>query len=148
MIYKSRILISILVAVVFIFSATAALAEEEKPSGTITMTSTSIALGIGIDWGHGVLKYKGKEYKFKVNGLSIVDLGISSVSAVGEVYRLDNLSDFAGVYYAGSAGIAVAGGAGVAAMENEHDVVIKLKSTKKGIQFTLAPAGVRIKVEE
>jgi len=135
-------------AVVFIFSATAAVAEQEKPSGTITMTSTSIAIGIGIDWGHGVLKFKGKEYKFKVHGLSVVDLGISSVTTAGEVYHLDNLSDFAGIYYAGAAGIAVAGGGSVVAMENEHDVVIKLKSTQQGVQFTLAPEGVRLKLVE
>lgn len=148
MIYRNRMLISIFVAVVFIFSAAAAVAQQEKPSGTVTMTSTSVALGIGVDWGHGVLKFKGKEYKFKVNGLSVVDLGISTVSAAGEVYRLDNLSDFAGTYYAGSAGIAIGGGAGVTAMENQHDVVIKLKSTKQGVQFTLAPEGVRIKLVE
>jgi hypothetical protein len=146
--YKNRILISVFVAVVFIFSATAAVAEQEKPSGTITISSTSVAIGIGVNWGHGVLKFKGKEYKFKVNGLSVVDLGVSSISAAGEVYRLENLSDFAGTYYAGAAGIAVGGGAGVAAMENQHDVVIKLKSTKQGVQLTLAPSGVRIKLVE
>ena len=29
-----------------------------------------IAIGIGVSWGHGVLKYKGKEYKFSMDGLS------------------------------------------------------------------------------
>jgi len=148
MIYKSRILISVFVAVVFIFSGTAAVAEEKKPSGTITIESKAVAIGIGVSWGHGTLKFKGKEYKLKVNGLSVVDLGVSSVSATGEVYNLEHLSDIAGTYYAGAAGIAVAGGAGAAAMENQHDVVIKLKSTKQGVQLTLAPAGVRIKLIE
>ena len=78
----------------------------------------------------------------------MADLGISSVSATGEVYRVENMSDFAGTYYAGAAGIAIAGDAGVAAMENQHDVVIKLKSTKQGVQFTLAPAGVTVKLIE
>jgi ABC-type amino acid transport substrate-binding protein len=62
---------------------------------------------------------KGKEYTFKVNGLSLVDLGVSNVSAAGEVYHLRHLSDFAGTYYAASAGIAVAAGAGASALESE-----------------------------
>ena len=143
-----RLIISVLVAVAFICSATAAVAGQEEPSGTITIESKTVAIGFGVSWGHGTLKFKGKEYKFKVNGLSLVDLGVSSVSATGEVYGLENLSDFAGTYYAASAGIAIAGGAGAMAMENQHDVVIKLKSTKQGIQFTLAPSGVGIKLIE
>ncbi len=87
-----------------------AVAEETTPSGTISMDSHSIALGFGVNWGHGTLKFKGKEYKFKVNGLSVVDLGASDVSAVGEVYHLRHLSDFAGTYNAASAGIDVGGG--------------------------------------
>ena len=94
------------------------------------------------------MKYKGKEYKFKVNGLSVVDLGVSNVSATGEVYHLRHLSDFAGTYNAASAGIAVAAGAGASYLENQHDVVIKITSKKQGVQFTLAAEGARIKLVE
>jgi hypothetical protein len=94
------------------------------------------------------LKFKGKEYKFKVNGLSVVDLGVSNVSVAGEVYHLRHLSDFAGTYTAASAGIAVGGGDAASYLENQHDVVLKLKSTKQGVQFTLGAGGVRIKLLE
>ena len=148
MIYKKRILVSFLVVVACMLAANFAVAEETTPSGTITMESHSVALGFGVSWGHGTLKFKEKEYKFKVNGLSVVDLGVSNVSAAGEVYHLRHLSDFAGTYYAASAGIAVAGGAGASALENQHDVVIKITSKKQGVQFTLAGEGVRIKLVE
>ncbi len=118
------------------------------PGCKLTMESHSVALGFGVNWGHGTLKFKGKEYKFKVNGLSVVDLGVSNVSATGEVYHLRHLSDFAGTYNAASAGIDVGGGVGASYLENQHDVVIKITSKKQGVQFTLAAEGLRVKLLE
>ncbi|CAB1085393.1 hypothetical protein D1AOALGA4SA_12881 [Olavius algarvensis Delta 1 endosymbiont] len=148
MIYQKQIFVSILVVVACMLAANFAVAEETKPSGTITIESHSVALGFGVNWGHGTLKFKGKEYKFKLNGLSVVDLGVSNVSATGEVYHLRHLSDFAGTYNAASAGIAVAAGAGASYLENQHDVVIKITSKKQGVQFTLAAEGLRLKLIE
>jgi len=148
MIYKKRVLASFLVVVACLLAANFAVAEETKPSGTITMESHSVALGFGVSWGHGTLKFKGKEYKFKVTGLSVVDLGVSNVSAVGEVYHLRHLSDFAGTYSAASAGIDVGRGVGASYLENQHDVVIHITSKKQGVQFTAAAEGIRIKLVE
>ena len=148
MFYKKRILVTLLVVVACMLAANLAVAEETKPTGTVSIESHTVALGFGVNWGHGTLKFKGKEYKFKVTGLSVVDLGVSNVSATGEVYHLRHLSDFAGIYSAASAGIAVAGGAGASAMENQHDVGVKITSKKQGVQFTLAGEGVRIKLVE
>ena len=118
----------------------------EKPDATVTIEANSVALGFGVNWGYGTLNYKGKTYRFKVNGLSVVDLGISKISAVGEVYGLDHLSDFAGTYNAASVGIDIGGGAGASVMENQNDVIIKMRSKKAGVQFTLAAGGLRIKI--
>ena len=148
MIYQKQIFVSILVVVACMLAFNFAVAEETTPSGTITIESHSVALGFGVNWGHGTLKFKGKEYKLKLNGLSVVDLGVSNVSATGEVYHLRHLSDFAGTYNAASAGIAVAAGAGASYLENQHDVVLKITSKKQGVQFTLAAEGVRIKLVE
>jgi hypothetical protein len=60
--------------------ASAALAEDPKPSGAVSVETTSVAAGIGYQWGEGILTYEGKEYKFKVKGLSVIDVGISSIS--------------------------------------------------------------------
>jgi hypothetical protein len=144
----SRILIVCFVATACLITVNISFAAEAQPSGTITIESHSVALGFGVNWGHGTLKYKGKEYKFKVNGLSVVDLGVSNVSATGEVYHLRHLSDFAGTYNAASAGIAVAAGVGASYLENQYDVVLKITSKKQGVQFTLAAEGAKIKLVE
>ncbi len=135
----------VLAAVVFFTSA--AMASDAKPSGTVSIESKSVALGIGVQWGDGVLKYEGKEYNFKVNGLSVVDIGISTISAEGEVYHLAKIEDFVGTYTAAEAGIAVGGGAGAVAMKNQNGVVMKLTSTKAGIKLKLAPEGIKIQMK-
>ena len=141
---KQNLIVSIILAVCVIFAGT--VMAQEKPSGTIEISSKTIAIGIGVSWGHGTLKFNGKEYKFKVSGLSIVDLGIASVNAAGEVFNLKSVSDFAGTYSGGEAAAALAGGAGTATLKNQNDVKLKIKSKKQGIQLKLAPEGLKIEL--
>lgn len=121
---------------------------QEVTSGTVSVKSTSIAIGVGVSWGDGMLKYRGREYNFSVSGLTLVDVGISSVSANGEVSSLGHLSDFAGTYVAFKGGAALAGGGSGLLMKNQHDVVISLTSTQKGVSLALGPAGLTIKLKE
>jgi hypothetical protein len=120
---------------------------DDKPSGTVTMESKSVALGIGVSWGDGKLSYKGKTYPFSVKGLSIVDLGVSKVSARGKVFHLDKLEDFSGNFAAAQAGAAVGGGMSVVALKNQNGVVMELTSTQTGVKFTLAGEGIDIKLK-
>lgn len=119
-------------------------AQEEKPDGTVTISEGQVAVGIGWSWGGGVLSFEGKEYPFKVGGLSVVDVGVTKANAVGMVYHLKKLSDFNGTYVSASVEGTIGGGAGVATMKNQNGVVIKLQSTTQGINFKLAAQGVDI----
>jgi hypothetical protein len=91
-----------------------------------------------VSWGDGKLTFQGKDHIFNVNGLSVIDLGVSKVTANGEVFNLKKLSDFNGNYVAGTAGATVGGGAGAVIMKNQNGVVLKLTSTSQGVQLTLA----------
>jgi len=64
---------------------------DHTPSGTVTIESKSAAVGVGVSWGDGKLRYRGKTYSFSVKGLSVVDLGVSKVSAKGKVFHLDKV---------------------------------------------------------
>lgn len=127
--------------------APTAMASSEEPSGTVSIELKSVAVGVGGTWGTGVLTFQGKEYKFKMNGFSVIDVGISTVSAIGEVYNLKSVSDFPGTYSAAEAGIAIGAGVGAQTMKNQNGVVLNLKSTKTGIKFKLAPEGVKIEMQ-
>ena len=124
-----------------------AMAAEPAPSGTVKLTSKSVAVGIGVTWGDGTLTYGGKSYAFSVDGLSVVDLGISDVTTSGEVFNLKNVADISGKYVAGEIGVAIVKGENDTIMKNEKGVVLRLHGTQKGARLTLGPAGVKIKLK-
>jgi hypothetical protein len=113
----------------------------------VKLQSRSIALGAGVNWGDGVLNYQGKDYPITVSGLSLLDLGVSSVSATGKVYFLNKLSDFAGNYFATQATFALAGGGGEIVMANGNGVFIAVQSEQAGTRLTLGASGVSIKLK-
>lgn len=121
--------------------------DPRTPSGTITLKSKSIALGAGVSWGDGVLNFQGRNYPFSVSELSLLDLGVSSVTGTGRVYNLNNLADFGGNYVATQATFAVAGGTGELTMTNAKGVVISLSSQESGTQLTAGPSGISLKLK-
>ena len=89
-----------LVSVVF-WAMISNVTAQEQPnlSGTVTVTATSAAVGIGWSWGNGTLTLlNGKQHHFKVSGLDVVAVGFKQATAVGKVYNLKNIKDFAGTY--------------------------------------------------
>jgi len=126
---------------------TATAPAQSDTTGTVSIESKSVALGVGVSWGDGTLTFRGKQHKFSVEGLSVVDLGVSRVSAKGEVSDLKKLEDFSGTYAAAGAGAAVGGGAGVVALTNQNGVKMKLQATAQGVRLTAAGAGVTIKLK-
>ena len=125
-----------------------AAAQDKKPDATLSMSEGQVAVGIGFSWGKGVLTYQGKEYPFKVSGLSVVDVGITKATSSGKVYNLKKLEDFNGNYTAASAEGTMAGGAGVLKMKNQNGVEIELASTTQGVNLKLSVEGVKIQLEK
>jgi hypothetical protein len=141
----SRVALFFLVMAV---AATAVAADGPKPTGKVSIESTSIAAGIGVSWGDGKLSFKGKDYPFSVDGLSLVDWGISKASAVGDVYNLTDVSKFGGTYVAAEAGFALAGGMGGMVLRNQNGVVMHLRSVSQGAQLQLGTSGLMIKMKQ
>jgi hypothetical protein len=134
------------VALVLVLGAGGNLAaQDEKPSGTISIQSQTISLGVGVDWGAGLLTLRnGDTYQFSLQGLEVGAVGVSEVRAEGEVYNLEKVSDFEGLYVAAKANIAVVRGPGARTMRNENGVVVHIDSVQKGAKLILAAEGVRI----
>jgi hypothetical protein len=81
--WVSRSILPLLVTTLFV--TTAMSGESPKPSGKVSMQSKSIAAGIGVTWGDGKLSFKGNDYPFSIDGLTVVDMGITKASATGDV---------------------------------------------------------------
>ena len=119
--------------------------EAQGPSvARIRFSGGEIAAGIGISWGDGTIVYHGVLRPFHISGLSVANVGITSLTATGNVYNLRRLEDFAGNYAEVAAGATIGGGGSVAYLRNEHGVVIEVTSSTVGLDFQLSSNGVSI----
>jgi hypothetical protein len=130
-------------------SSPPAIAEGAIPSAYVWLSGGSIAIGVGYTWGHGTLYYSKdqKEYKFKLSGVSVVDVGGAGITAEGEVYNLVSPADLSGNYSAVTAGLTIIEGGSVAYLKNDKGVVIKLHSQTGGLRFNLSANGMHITLQ-
>jgi hypothetical protein len=133
--------------IVMALASNAVAAEKATPSGKISIESRSIAAGIGVTWGDGKLNFKGKDYPFSIDGLTLVDFGISKASAAGDVYNLTDPAKLAGTYVAAEAGITLAGGVGGMVLRNQDGVVMHIHSVSRGAKLQLGTSGLTIKMK-
>jgi hypothetical protein len=118
------------------------------PDATVELSGGAVAAGIGFEWGHGNIVYQGQKHRFRLSGLSIVDVGAANITGSGVVYNLHNLEDLNGNFVAATAGLTVAGGGEADYLRNEKGVVIKLLATSKGLRFNLSGNGMKIKLQD
>ena len=143
----SKVLRISTLALFFMVMALGSNAVADMPSGKITIESRSIAAGVGITWGDGKLSFKGKTYPFSIDGLTLVDFGISKASAAGEVYNLTDSAQLAGTYVAAEAGITLGGGVGGMVLRNQNGVILQLHSVSRGAKLQLGTSGLVIKLK-
>ena len=129
--------------------AAPAAASGSIPSGYVWLSGSTVALGIGYTWGHGTLydSKDQKQYKFKLSGVSVADVGGAGISAEGEVYNLTDPADLSGNYSAYTAGMTIGEGGSIAYLKNEKGVVIALHSQTGGLRFNLSASGVKVTLQ-
>lgn len=125
-----------------------ALAENVKPSATLTMDEHEVGFILTGDWGRGKLDYNGKQYKFKMSGAKLGGMGVTSMKVSGEVYYLDDIQDFSGVYFKAEAGITLAAGKQGSWLKNDKGVTVYLKSDTEGVALEIGIEGLEIKLEQ
>lgn len=144
------------IALLAVLCAQPALAQQNSekpgPSGTpisdgkLTMEFGQGGFILSASGGNGVLTFKGRKHVFKVGSLGVGGFGVSKVSAVGEVYNLNKLEDFPGAYFQARAGYAAGDGKGVLWLENSNGVVLKLRTTTKGLALSLGADGLLLEM--
>ncbi|MFZ1641250.1 MAG: DUF1134 domain-containing protein [Candidatus Contendobacter sp.] len=117
-----------------------ALAAEvsKQPVGKVSIAEKQFGLLLGGSTGGGTLTFHGKKYPFKLKGLSAgLNVGISRMSAAGEVYDMKKVSQFPGTYTKLEASVALGGGVGGLRLQNENGVIMNLRSRTKGLDLNL-----------
>jgi hypothetical protein len=137
-------LLTVVMLALFLCLPGLAVAQDKQPDATLELSQGQVGIGIGFSWGEGTLTYQGNKYPVTVQGLSVIDVGITKASAFGKVYGLKKLEDFEGNYTAATAEGTLGGGAGATTMKNQNGVVIDLFTTTQGINLKLAPSGVTL----
>jgi LysM repeat protein len=140
----TRLLVIILVSLI---TPVVAQAQTKVPSGTINIDETQLGFIISGDIGKGVLHYKGADFYFKTGGIKVGGMGITRISAAGEVYDLFDISQFPGTYVAGDYGVSLGGGMGGIILQNENGVYMHLHSTLEGIALAVGVEGITVKLE-
>ncbi len=130
-------------------SGGSAKATAPTPSGTIVIDETQIMWIVGGDIGGGTLQFQGQSYKFKMDGVKLGGFGAHKVKLDGDVYGLENIADFPGVYGEAEAGFTVAdAGKGDAWFKNDKGVHIRLKSPEsKGLALAVGVDGIDIRLK-
>jgi hypothetical protein len=127
----------------------AATHNQSGPDATLRFSGGSFALGIGFRWGSGTLTYKGRNYPVSVNGLSVGRVGMTGVSANGEVFNLRHLQNFNGHYTvgAGTRGVTIARGRSGTLMSNQAGVIVRLSAAQRGLDVNATSGGVDMQIQ-
>lgn len=128
----------VLLALTLLMSGLALAAGAKQPVGKVSITEKQFGLLLGGSTGSGTLTFHGRKYPFKLKGLSAgLNVGVSKMSATGEVYDLKMISQFPGTFTKMEASVALGGGVGGLRLQNENGVIMNLRSRTKGLDLNL-----------
>lgn len=124
------------------------IAEESgslRYAGTVDIDQTRLSFLVSGHTGGGVLHYGGRDYPFSIGGLGVGGIGVTKLTAKGEVYNLTSTAQFPGMYSQFRTGVALGdNGGGKLWLKNGQGVVLKLRGTSKGIGLTMGADAVHI----
>jgi len=145
-ILRSLRLGAVIVGMAALLAATSAPVHAQQ-TGAVRLTITKAGFIVGVGGGSGVLRFKGKDYRLRVGGISAGTIGVASADLVGTASNLRTAADIAGTYTAVGASVAVAGGAKTARLQNSNGVILVLRGAQVGLELSLNLSGVSISLE-
>ena len=135
-------------AILFLFVGGSPTPSQAQATGQVSVFFAKAGLIVGAGRGRGVLTYRGRDYPFRVSGLSLgITAGASAMRLTGHISGLRDVKDFSGTYDAVGGSGALIGGAGGVQMTNAKGVTISLKGPVAGLEFAANRSGVRISLQ-
>ena len=138
-----RLLVRLALAASLMAGILPSAAQAETGSVRVVFTKGGFIVGVG--GGEGVLTFRGRNYPFRVSGMSVgFTIGASTTKFVGRALNPHSPSNLAGSYAAGGAGGALAAGAGAVQLQNANGVILQLSGPRIGADVSAAVGGVTI----
>ncbi len=123
---------------------------DPNPDASIEIEQVRVGvLAVGASVGGGRLHFRGEEYRFSVRGIEFGSVGVSSLSARGEVFGLRRLQDFPGRYteqVVPRQRVEGQSGPETRWLRNAAGVELRLRTERAGGQFRINDAGVTIEL--
>jgi len=137
-----------LVMLFLVVVAGSATPSHAQAPGYVSVVFAKAGLIVGAGGGRGVLTYRGRDYPFRVSGLSLgITIGASAMRLTGRVSGLREVKDFSGNYGAVGAGGALVGGFSGVQLTNKKGVTITLQGAEAGMEFAANRSGIRISLQ-
>ena len=115
-----------------------------SPVGTISLNEF---IAGGAAAGKGTLNFQGQQYSFKLVGGVTGGGGASDMRASGEIYNLNKLSDFGGLYTQNSGKIGIdTSSTSELWLRNRAGVILHLTGTDRGITLSFGREEVLIEM--
>jgi len=122
--------------------------SSAQAPGDVRVKLVKAGLMVGVGGGSGVVTYRGRDYPFRVSGLSLgVTAGASVSRLEGWASGIRQVSDFAGTYSTVGGGGAFVGGFGGVQLGNEKGVKIALRGPRAGLEFATNLSEIRISLK-
>jgi hypothetical protein len=122
--------------------------SHAQATGYLRVSFAKAGVVVGAGGGRGILTYRGRDYPFRVSGLSLgITVGASAMRLTGRATNIRELSDFEGIYEAVGGGAALIGGIGGIQLTNAKGVTITLQGAKAGMEFAANLSGIRISLQ-
>ncbi len=130
------------------------LAQRADPNPDATVEIEEVRVGIGVvatSIGGGRVRWRGEEYSFRIRGLTMGAIGVTSLQARGEVFALARLEDFSGNYAEDPPETppdpnAPPGGPIMRFLRNPNGVRLRLRATRDGAILEISPGGLNIEL--
>ena len=121
--------------------------RELVKAGTVEGEVRVAGFLVGVRWGHGALTLNdGRVFEYKMRGMKLLEVGLSSQQYTGTVYNLDEVEDFTGTYILLGSGIALVKGLGNETLGNGKCVILNARAKSSGVHLTapIGPGAIRI----
>jgi hypothetical protein len=141
--HHHRLLVRLALAALLVAGILPSAAQAETGSVRVVFTKGGFIVGVG--GGEGVLTFRGRNYPFRVSGMSVgFTIGASTTHLTGRALNLHTAADIQGTYAAIGAGGALAAGAGGVQLQNEKGVILQLSGGRVGVELSAAVGGVTV----